>query len=319
MSIVNGYLESSGEYVIFLDADDFLYSDCVAFHVFAHLSLRTPVGLTSVDMVQITNERIACATSQGFSEFILKEKTAASIGNFREFVGICQLYPSIRHLDLKKNMIYYVPPSASNTWPWSPTSANCFRREALDLVIHNHRLEELKSCSDIYLLRGVAALSGSALIDRPLAAYRIHATNAFIKRPTIHRIRVFDVDYLAQKSPVAMRLLIDHLINALNDLRKISESENYIVEALVALDSSWPPIISDNSSYLLKKLFHGKKKFIEILGRKTYYELCLRATFAKYKRNDGRPVYLHFIEWILLVPMVAVVELMRVRRMRIDP
>ena len=46
-----GFEASSGEYVVFLDADDYLLASFVETHVFVHLSLRVPVGFSSSDMI----------------------------------------------------------------------------------------------------------------------------------------------------------------------------------------------------------------------------------------------------------------------------
>ncbi|WP_331936853.1 glycosyltransferase family A protein [Methylosinus sp.] len=47
-----GLTASSGEYVVFLDADDLLLPTFVETHLFVHLSLRIAVGFTSSDMFQ---------------------------------------------------------------------------------------------------------------------------------------------------------------------------------------------------------------------------------------------------------------------------
>src|SRR6202040_3570382 len=52
-----GFEASSGEYVVFLDADDYLLASFVETHVFVHLSLRVPVGFSSSDMIQAVEEK----------------------------------------------------------------------------------------------------------------------------------------------------------------------------------------------------------------------------------------------------------------------
>lgn len=51
VSCLEGFERTRGAYVIFLDADDYLLPDCVETHIRAHLSLRIPVGFTSLDMI----------------------------------------------------------------------------------------------------------------------------------------------------------------------------------------------------------------------------------------------------------------------------
>jgi glycosyltransferase involved in cell wall biosynthesis len=52
LAVKEGFEASSGEYVVFLDADDYLLSAFVETHLFVHLSLRIPVGFSSGDMIQ---------------------------------------------------------------------------------------------------------------------------------------------------------------------------------------------------------------------------------------------------------------------------
>ena len=60
-SSLEGLAASSGQYVIFMDADDFLLPRCVETHVFVHLSMRKHVGLTSCDMLQVQGSRVVVA------------------------------------------------------------------------------------------------------------------------------------------------------------------------------------------------------------------------------------------------------------------
>src|SRR5271170_4772365 len=55
-AMLEGFTASTGEYVLFLDADDLLFDRCIATHVFVHLSLRLPVGFTCSDMVRLVGD-----------------------------------------------------------------------------------------------------------------------------------------------------------------------------------------------------------------------------------------------------------------------
>jgi glycosyltransferase involved in cell wall biosynthesis len=54
---IDGFRSSSGQYVVFVDADDWLLPEFVRTHVFVHLSARIHVGLTSSDMFQAYGDR----------------------------------------------------------------------------------------------------------------------------------------------------------------------------------------------------------------------------------------------------------------------
>jgi glycosyltransferase involved in cell wall biosynthesis len=59
-----GFEVSTGEYVVFLDADDYLLASFVETHVFVHLSLRVPVGFSSSDMIQAVDSRMVTGTAR---------------------------------------------------------------------------------------------------------------------------------------------------------------------------------------------------------------------------------------------------------------
>ena len=67
----------------------------------------------------------------------------------------------------------------TDQWVWSPTSGNCFRRDALCLFADNPALHDLRTGTDLYFCLGINAVSGSVLIDAPVAVYRLHGGNIY--------------------------------------------------------------------------------------------------------------------------------------------
>ncbi|WGJ14824.1 glycosyltransferase family A protein [Methylocapsa sp. D3K7] len=65
-----GFEASTGEYVVFLDADDVLLPSCISTHIFVHLSLRIPVGFSSADMIQSVDSRMVLGTIYRLSEYV---------------------------------------------------------------------------------------------------------------------------------------------------------------------------------------------------------------------------------------------------------
>jgi glycosyltransferase involved in cell wall biosynthesis len=70
LASMEGFEASSGEYVVFLDADDYLLASFVETHVFVHLSLRVPVGFSSSDMIQTVDSRIVLGTLAYLSGYV---------------------------------------------------------------------------------------------------------------------------------------------------------------------------------------------------------------------------------------------------------
>ncbi len=145
----DGFAASSGQYVIFLDADDFLLPSAVATHVFVHLSLRVPVGFTSGDMLQSVDDEIVVGTRQTLSDYIRSGRGRRPDLFRRIDEGLGRLYPLQPDPSLEDKVHLVEPASAS--WVWSPMSGNCFRRDALRLVLDNPALCALKRSADAYL------------------------------------------------------------------------------------------------------------------------------------------------------------------------
>ena len=96
-----GFEASSGEYVVFVDADDYLLASFVETHVFVHLSLRVPVGFSSSDMIQAVDSRMVLGTVAYLSEYVRsgRGKVQVSCGGSTKVLlksGRCQalMHPS---------------------------------------------------------------------------------------------------------------------------------------------------------------------------------------------------------------------------------
>jgi glycosyltransferase involved in cell wall biosynthesis len=235
-----GFEASSGEYIVFLDADDVLLPDFVEAHVFIHLSLRIPVGMSSSDMAQAAGSRLVLSTVHYFSDYIRsgKGKQAELIRRIDE--NAPELWPLPGFDADLGNRVHLVPIGHQEPWIWAPTSGNCFRREALSMFFNNDALTNLRSCTDAYLIRGVSVLTGSVLIDRPLSIYRLHGVNVFSQHPHLNGFLNYDRSSVNNNDQKARYLLIDHLIaDADAFMRKVPSSFHFL-GALKALSDSWP-------------------------------------------------------------------------------
>ena len=206
---LDGLAAATGQYVIFLDADDYLLPDCAETHVFVHLSMRPHIGFTSGDMLQVAGREVVVATGEESSRFIRswRRRGTRLVRPYGSHAG----WPSPRVRDVAPGKIHYVPPLTTR-WVWSPTSGLCYRRDALRLFADNPRLQTLRTGTDLYFAYGCGGLSGSVVIDEPLFAYRIHGGNIFTAHAQLDRTLNYTPGGSGDSNRKAQLFLIDHLV-----------------------------------------------------------------------------------------------------------
>ena len=186
---LDGFAASTGDYVLFLDLDDFLLDQCIATHVFVNLSLRRPVGFTCSDMIQVVGDRLVVGSHSYLSHYICSTASATPVRPIAEAVAgswtSTGLDPSVLHRLHSVDMTY-------RGWAWSATSGFFFRRDALSFWTRTPGLAELRRSTDSFFGRAVNALTGSVIIDQPLSAWRIHGANTFCKHAHLGELRNFD-------------------------------------------------------------------------------------------------------------------------------
>lgn len=154
-------------------------------------------------------------------------------------VSACDLWP-FEHapLDDIESRVHFVDPLSSDDWVYAPTSGNCLRRDALTLLLGEGPLMDLRFHGDTYLNKGVRLLNSAALIDAPLAIYRIHGGNGFSSHAElcgVHSaapIKAFRAEYFA------WRAVVDRLIDHVEELVERIGVDRY-VSALVCLQKSY--------------------------------------------------------------------------------
>jgi glycosyltransferase involved in cell wall biosynthesis len=209
-----GLAASSGEYVVFLDADDVLLSSFVETHIFVHLSVRMPVGFTSSDMLQTTGNRIVRACWSHLSNYAASGRGLRS--NIFRRIDQCtaDLWPLKSTLlnDIEKR-VHVVESGAWGDWVYAPTSGNCFRRDAVEMFLGDENLMNLKFHGDTYLNKGVCLVSGAVLIDIPLTIYRIHGGNGFSNHAELSGVHSADPEKAFKAEHYAWRAVVDRLID----------------------------------------------------------------------------------------------------------
>ncbi len=211
---LDGLAASRGAYVIFVDADDLLLPGCVEAHVYAHLSLRPHVGFTSGDMLQVVGDgddvRVVVATGEDFNRYVRGGKglKRTLVRPYRPPDGAWPGTALAARLD---GRIHHVPP-LHTSWVWSPTSGSCYRRDALLLFADNPALAQLRTGTDMYFGHAIGALCGSALIDEPVFAYRVHGGNIYTRRAQLDRTLCFKPGGGGDSNAHARLLIVDHLV-----------------------------------------------------------------------------------------------------------
>jgi glycosyltransferase involved in cell wall biosynthesis len=207
---LDGFERSSGEYVIFLDADDYLLPQCVETHVFVHLSMRAHIGMSSGDMLQVHGNRVVVSTGEESSRYIRNYKAKKNRDLMRPYSATDAWPSNAVRLNIERK-VYFIPP-LKRGWFWSPTSGLCFRRDALTLFADNAKLATLRTGTDLYFAFGTSGLSGSVIIDEPVFAYRVHGGNIFTARAQLDRTLNFTVGGNGDSNIKAQLFLLDHLV-----------------------------------------------------------------------------------------------------------
>jgi len=213
---LEGFAASAGPYVIFLDADDLLLPNCVETHVFVHLSLRVHVGFTSGDMLQVSGDQVVLGTYSasiyGYAfNWVMKTLCGIrphAVRPYRHAFG--ETWPPENFDCRVLETIRFV--RQTNQWVWSPTSGNCFRRDALCLFADNPALHNMKTGTDLYFCLGINAVSGSVLIDAAVAVYRLHGGNIYSQWPQLNHVLCYEPGGAGDSNASAKAVLIDQLI-----------------------------------------------------------------------------------------------------------
>ncbi len=139
-----GFARTTGELVLFLDADDYLYPTAV--------------------------ERAVAAWRPGLAKVHYRLQT---VDDFGEHGG---LYPPATTPLARGDLVPMLLEHGSYTYP--PTSANVFSRAVLEQILPMPTAA-YRLCADAFLIQSTPFYGEVEAIDEPLAAYRIHGGNGW--------------------------------------------------------------------------------------------------------------------------------------------
>jgi glycosyltransferase involved in cell wall biosynthesis len=206
---LDGFVASTGDYVLFLDADDFLLDQCIATHVFVNLSLRVPVGFTCGDMIQVAGDRMVLGSHAAMGHYVCSAAPAKpGVRPVPEGVAGSWISTGVDPSILDR---LYSVDMTCRIWPWAALSAFFFRRDALSLWTDMPGLAQLRRSTDGFFGRAINALTGSVVIDQALSAWRTHGANNFYQQPHLC-IHMRNYDAQNDRASIHRRALLDEVI-----------------------------------------------------------------------------------------------------------
>jgi len=206
-ALLDGLQRASGQFIIFLDADDILFPHAVASLVYVYNCLRQPVGFICADMLQVEGEQLFLTTAPSFSTFISNHGESTRIQP-RPMIDEIVRRPAKVSPHILNNV--YLIDRTYKGWPWSATSGMMFRRDALRLWENAPDLSTLRYSTDAFFCFGINATCGCALLDAPLSAYRFHGKNGFAARLPLNNLRTHLPNSQGERSADALQLLLNY-------------------------------------------------------------------------------------------------------------
>ena len=241
-----GFAASSGDVVIFLDADDVLYDNAAERVGAAFAADPSTVRVQFVLDVVDADGRPTGAT--------MPERPKVP------FAG-----------DARQRLL-----TCPDDIVWQPTSGNAFRRTALNAVLPVPEAP-FRLCADYYLSNLVPLHGNVQLLDRPAGGYRVHGGNAHYadgERPERLRANVRRTHethrWLIAES---QRLGLSGLPPDPDDVRSVSSVANRVLS--YRIDPSDHPILSDSAFRLLRLGLSSSARRVDV-------PLARRAMFAAW-------------------------------------
>ncbi|WP_269931080.1 glycosyltransferase family A protein [Aminobacter sp. HY435] len=174
-----------GDLVSIVDSDDVLFKGYASHHAQLHSASHLPVALTSSAVLEIDSE--GRPISPGFAPFL--RTTPQSEPTSLDFTTAI-LGQDEQHL-LEKQTTFIA--RATTGWHWSPGTANMYATSVLRKISPRFDGRPYEASTDNYFAPFAHALGGSACIDIPLSAYRIHGNNRHGAIPTFPTLRTTTV------------------------------------------------------------------------------------------------------------------------------
>ena len=174
--VLRGLDLARGDFIVFMDSDDYLMPGFASCHVQAHLAVPRNVAFTSSNVIEIDGDGTILAGGRA----VMGREWPSNMQGLRPREVVPRL-STVSDDDYEVlHALTVTIPWTEGGWLWSPGTSNMYRRFVLEMVRPTSREENLKKmAADGHFTRLCHVLGGSALIRHPLSAYRVHGGNFF--------------------------------------------------------------------------------------------------------------------------------------------
>ena len=180
-SFLEGLKQASGEFICSIDGDDVLFPEYCAIHVETHLNCS--VALTSCQQVEIDENNTIHTLSSIESpnkkkeNFVIENKTFEEFKEYRSAKGLDKAGSEVKILDNDK--------FSFATWHWGPTTSAMMRKSVCEMLLLIDRAKAIKITADKFMFSFCHLIGSSAVIFKPLYAYRRHSSNYSMANPVM--------------------------------------------------------------------------------------------------------------------------------------
>lgn len=180
-SFLEGLKQASGEFICSIDGDDVLFPEYCAIHVETHLNCS--VALTSCQQVEIDENNTIHTLSSIESpnkkkeNFIIENKTFEEFKEYRSAKGLDKVGAEVKVLDNDK--------FSFATWHWGPTTSAMMRKSVCEMLLLIDKAKAIKITADKFMFSFCHLIGSSAVIFKPLYAYRRHSSNYSMANPVM--------------------------------------------------------------------------------------------------------------------------------------
>lgn len=164
-----------GEFIAFLDTDDFLFPHFISHHIRAHLLSDSGASVSTGDTLQVDGNGTIIAGNMPHWWKLPEVDRPGWVG----------IQVPTHHETPQQLAMTFVPP-AQLRWFWHPGTSIVYRRHSIERLMQAiHDPIEVKFALDASAAPFCHADGGTIVLPEPLSAYRIHGRNSSVTAPQL--------------------------------------------------------------------------------------------------------------------------------------